>query len=230
MIHRLLLALALCLATSALAADRTVTVGSFERVRIDGPFEVRLVTGSPRVTIAGDPRATEAVEIRVDGATLSVRNSVSAWGERPSTGAPRPVLVTLTTPRLAYASVAAGGRLTIAGMKGLRLDLALAGAGSLAVAGMQADQLNATVLGTGRMTLAGRAARARLTVSGPGLIDATPLAVDDLVIVQDGVGETRATARRTAAITNTGAGSVTVTGNPACTTRAAATGPVICGR
>ncbi|MEG8053322.1 DUF2807 domain-containing protein [Sphingomonas aerolata] len=72
--------------------------------------------------------------------------------------------------------------------------------------------------------------RARLTVSGPGLIDATALAVDDLVVMQDGVGETRASARRTAHVTNSGAGSVTVAGTAACTVRAAATGPVICGR
>ncbi|MEG8021032.1 GIN domain-containing protein [Sphingomonas aerolata] len=123
-----------------------------------------------------------------------------------------------------------GGRLTIDRMKGLRLDLAVSGAGSLAVNDAQADQLNATVIGTGRMTLAGRSARARLTVSGPGLIDATALAVDDLVVMQDGVGETRASARRTAQVTNGGAGSVTVAGTAACTVRAAATGPVICGR
>ena len=55
-------------------------------------------------------------------------------------------------------------------------------------------------------------------------------AVDDLVVMQDGVGETRASARRTAQVTNGGAGSVTVAGTAACTVRAAATGPVICGR
>ena len=48
--------------------------------------------------------------------------------------------------------------------------------------------------------------------------------------MQDGVGETRASARRTAQVTNSGAGSVTVAGTAACTVRAAATGPVICGR
>ncbi|MDY1009122.1 GIN domain-containing protein [Sphingomonas sp. CFBP9019] len=230
MIRFLALLLLFACPVAAAAADRSVSVGSFERVRIDGPFDVRLVTGSPGAKVSGDPHATEAVEIRVDGATLSVRRSTSRWGERPEAGAQRPVIVMLSTPRLAFASVVAGGRLTIERMKGMRLDLAVSGAGSLAVNDAQADQLNAAVIGTGRMTLAGRSARARLTVSGPGLIDATALAVDDLVVMQDGVGETRASARRTAQVTNGGAGSVTVAGTAACTVRAAATGPVICGR
>ncbi|MEG8047874.1 DUF2807 domain-containing protein [Sphingomonas aerolata] len=109
MIRLLALPLLFACPVAAAAADRSVSVGSFERVRIDGPFDVRLVTGSPGAKVAGDPHATEAVEIRVDGATLSVRRSTSRWGERPETGAQRPVTVTLSTPRLAFASVVAGG-------------------------------------------------------------------------------------------------------------------------
>ena len=214
---------------AAIAADRTVSVGSFERVRIDGPFTVRLVKGSPGAKISGDPRAAEAVEIRIDGTTLSVRRSVGAWGEQAGNGMQKPVTVTLSTPRIAYASVVGAGRLTIDRMTGLRVDLAVSGAGTIAVEAVQADQMNATVIGTGRVTLAGRAARARLTVSGSGLMDATALIVDDLTVVQDGAGETRAAARRTAQVTNGGAGSVTVEGPAACTVRAAASGPVVCG-
>jgi hypothetical protein len=211
-------------------ASRTVSVGSFDRVRVEGPFEVRVATGSPRATITGDSRMTETVAVRVDGTTLSVRKGTGGWGEQPRTRGSRPIVITLSTPGLTSASVAAGGRLTIARMRGMRVDVTVSGNGSLSLAAADTDQLNATLIGTGQMTLAGRAARARLMTSGPGAIDASALVVDDLTVHLDGVGETKAAARYTAQVTNGGLGTVTVTGNAKCRVDAAAGGPVVCGK
>jgi hypothetical protein len=217
------------LAGQALAASRTVSVGSFDRIRVEGPVEVRVTIGSPRATIVG-PRGDDSVAVRVDGTTLSVRKSIGGWGEQPrGGGACGPVIVTLSTPGLTSASVAAGGRLTIAKMRGMRVDVTVSGNGSLALAAADTDQLNATLIGTGQMTLAGRAARARLVTSGPGAIDASALQVNDLTVHLDGVGETKAAARYTAQVTNTGLGTVTITGNGKCRVDAAAGGPVVCG-
>ncbi len=211
-------------------ASRTVSVGSFDRVRVEGPFEVRVTIGSPRATITGDSRTTESVAVRVDGTTLSVRKGTGGWGEQPRKGGSGPIVITLSTPGLSSASVEAGGRLTIAKMRGMRVDVTVSGNGSLALAAADTDQLNATVIGTGQMTLAGRAARARLVTSGPGAIDASALVVNDLTVHLDGVGETKAAARYTAQVTNSGLGTVTVTGNAKCRVDAAAGGPVVCGK
>ncbi|MES3099825.1 GIN domain-containing protein [Sphingomonas faeni] len=220
----------------SVATSRTVSVGSFDRVRVEGPFEVRVTIGSPRATITGDPSIAESVAVRVDGTTLSVRKGTGGWGEQPrgggsssGRGGAGPILVTLSTPGLTSASVAAGGRLTIAKMRGMRVDVTVTGNASLALIAADTDQLNATLIGTGQMTLAGRAARARLVTSGPGAIDASGLVVDDLTVHLDGVGETKAAARYTAQVTNSGLGSVTVTGNAKCRVDAAAGGPVVCG-
>lgn len=230
---RYLLAVPLLLSSPGLAqspaASRTVSVGSFDRVRVEGPFEVRVTIGSPRATIVG-PRGGEDVTVRVDGTTLSVRKGTGGWGEQPRGGGAGPIVVTLSTPGLTSASVAAGGRLTIARMRGMRVDVTVSGNGSLSVAAADTDQLNATVIGTGQMTLAGHAARARLVTSGPGAIDASELAVNDLTVHLDGVGETRAAARYTAQVTNSGLGTVTITGNAKCRVDAAAGGPVVCGK
>lgn len=212
------------------AASRTVSVGSFDRVRVEGPFEVRVAIGSPRATITGDSRMTETVAVRVDGTTLSVRKGTGGWGEQPRTAGSAPIVITLSTPGLTSASVAAGGRLTIARMRGMRVDVTVSGNSSLSLAAADTDQLNATLIGTGQMTLAGRAARARLVTSGPGAIDASALAVDDLTVHLDGVGEVKAAARYTAQVTNSGLGTVTVTGNAKCRVDAAAGGPVVCGK
>ena len=228
---KLCIAPLLLLASPALAQPapgRTVAVGSFDKIRVEGPFEVHVATGSPRATIGGDPRAAEDVAVRVDGTTLSVRKGTGGWGEQPYGGA-GPIIVTLSTPGLVSASVAAGGRMTIARMRGMRIDVTVGGSGSLTLDAADTDQLNATLIGTGRLTLAGRAARARLVSSGQGAIDATRLEVGDLIVHLDGVGETRAAARYTAQVTNTGLGTVTIAGPAKCRVDAAAGGPVVCG-
>ena len=72
--------------------------------------------------------------------------------------------------------------------------------------------------------------RARLIGSGPGAIDASALAVNDLTVHLDGVGAIKAAARYTAQVTNSGLGTVTVAGNAKCRVDAAAGGPVVCGK
>ena len=220
------------------AASRTVPVGSFDRVRVEGPFEVRVTIGSPRATITRAGGGDDGIAVRVDGTTLSVRKGVGGWGEQRGSGGGSgggganggPIVVTLSTPGLVAASVAAGGRLTIAKMRGMRVDVTVSGNGSLALAAADTDQLNATLIGTGEMTLAGRAARARLIASGPGVIDASALVVNDLTVHLDGVGAINAAARYTAQVTNAGLGTVSVGGTAKCRVDAAAGGPVVCGK
>ncbi|HEX8383517.1 MAG TPA: DUF2807 domain-containing protein [Sphingomonas sp.] len=229
MIRPAILSLAL-FAVPVAAAEKGVSVGSFDRVRVNGAFEVTHAPGSPGARVSGDPRVIERVEIRVDGATLTIRYNGQGWGEQGRIAPTGPVRVTLSSPALVAASVLAGGRLTAARMKGSRVDLSISGAGTIAVADMAADQLNAVVIGAGTLTLAGRAVRARLAVNGSGGIDAGKLEAGDLTVLLDGPGEIKAAARYNAAVTNSGLGAVSIAGAPRCTVRARAGGPVTCGR
>lgn len=218
------------LAGPAVAADRTIGLSSFDRVRVDGPFEVRIATGRPAgAVVSGDPRAIERVQVRVDGATAVVRRDVDGWGEQPRRAVSTPTVVTLSTPTLVSATSIAGARLAITRTKGDRVDLAVTGAGAIAVQAADAAVLNVTVIGAGTVAVSGHAARVRLLTNGPGTIDAGALSADDLVVRLDGSGETRARARYTATVTNAGLGRIDVAGSPRCTIRAVAGGPVRCG-
>ena len=230
MIARLLALALLTLPFAAQAAEHRYTFGSYDRVRIEGPFEVHITTGaSPGALATGDPRMIEGLDIAVQGSTLIVRMGHQGWGETPAgAAAPAPV-ITLTTPGLSAAFVNGGARVTIQGMKAQRVDLSVNGSGMVTVNGADTDQLFATIVGAGTMTLSGRAARARLVTNGAGNVDATALVVNDLAILQDGTGETRAAARYTAQVNATGLGHVVVTGKPKCLVHAAAGGPVECG-
>ena len=114
-------------------------------------------------------------------------------------------------------------------MKGERGDRAVTGPGTIGVGEVIADAASATVIGGGGITLAGRAGRARLMTNGPGTIDAGTLDAGDLVVRLDGPGATKARARYTASIVDTGLGQVAVAGSPKCTVKADAGGPVACG-
>lgn len=228
---RILLLLSLAaLSTPLAAAERKIGIGSFDRLRVDGPFEVRVATGrSPGGTIEGERDAIDAIEVRVDGTTLIVRPGGSAWGERPRGRSSTPPVVTLTTPALVSASVFGNARVTIGRMKGTRVDLSISGAGAIALTAVDADQVNATLIGAGTLSIGGRAAHARFVTNGPGTIDAAALDASDLFVRLDGLGATRAKARYTAQVTNTGLGTVVIDGNARCTIKATAGGPVECG-
>lgn len=210
------------------STTRTVAVGSFERARVDGPFEVTIATGQvPRAKVTGPVRAVDALVIDVQGGTLTVRARPLASGEPPLAATSR-LTIDLATPLLRSGSVQGGGRLSIAPMKAERIDLSVSGSGELSVDGVRTDQLNATLVGTGRMRIAGQAQRALLQSQGAGTIDSAALTVNDLTIRADGTGDTRAAARYTARITASGLGAVTVSGRPACTVRSSGS-PVTCG-
>lgn len=224
------LLLLLLVASPVAAAERPVFVGSFDRLRVEGPFQVTVASGrSPSARISGDPRLLDHVEVRLDGTTLVVRATIERWQEQPDTRGSTPVAVTLATPVLSSAIVVGGGAVTVTGARAARLDLSVTGSGSIVLAGANAEQANATVIGSGRIALAGRAGKARLLVNGAGRIDADRLDAGELVVRVDGPGETLARARFLATVTNIGLGHVAIAGTPRCIVRSDAGGPVQCG-
>lgn len=223
--------LVLTAAFPAEAAERRFAVGSFDRVRVDGPFDVQIVTGaSPRATVTGDGDVVERIDIDTEGNTLVVRARRDRWAERPNKAATAPPRVTLSTPSLATIAVLAGAAVRVNRMVAPRITLSVGGSGTIAVAGIVSDRLSATLIGSGGLTLAGRAGVTTLSTNGPGSIDATGLQANDLTVRLDGNGETKAAARFTATIVNVGIGRVIVAGSPKCVVKADAGGPVSCGR
>lgn len=222
----------LLLAAPATAADRTYVVTDFDRIRIDGPFEVHVITkGTPMARASGPVGATDGLDLRVEGTTLIVRAGPRGWEALPKAGAPAAPVITVRTAMLRSAIVIGGGKVDIAGpVRGQRVDLSVTGSGSLTVPGLDADQFNATLSGDGSMKLGGRAAKARLSASGAGALEASALVTDDLVLRLGGPGSITANARYTASVTTSGVGAATVYGKATCKVKAAAGGPILCGK
>jgi hypothetical protein len=223
----LLLALA---AAPASAAERRYSITDFDRVQVDGPYEVVLTTGGPSSARAsGAQPAIDAVTVEVSGGILRIRANRSAWGGYPgqATGTAR---IYASTRDLKAAIVRGSGSLAIDKVRGLRVDLTLAGNGKLSVAAVAADVLNVGVVGAGRMTLAGAAKQFRAAVEGSGDLDAATLKVDDAQLTSDTAGSVAFEARRSAKVKALGTGEVNITGAADCTVEASGAGSVRCGR
>ncbi|MES2337875.1 MAG: DUF2807 domain-containing protein [Pseudomonadota bacterium] len=225
---RLLPLLLLLTPAAAQAEERRYMLSGFDRVRVEGPFEVTVTAGgSPNAVASGDARAIDTVNVRVQGTTLIVSAGVNGWGGYPG-AAKAPPRVIVTVPALRSAAVIGGGRLTIDRMRGQRIDLTLTGSGRLAVGDAQADRIDATLIGTGQVTVAGKALQGRFQSNGAGAIDAGGMDVADLRVTWQSAGDGRFAARNTADVQAAGQGAITVAGAPACTVSGG--GPVVCGK
>lgn len=227
---RLIFVPLLLIATGAAAPqlrERSFMLTDFDRVRLDGPFRVEIVTGLPSgVVVTGDGRAAERVNVRVDGGTLVIAPSTLGWdGWRE--GREGDLAIRVGVRRLRGARVNGGGRLTIDKVAAPRVDLGVSGSGQLAIGTLDTDQLVATLVGTGAMTLSGGSGRvARFMSQGAGTIDAAGTRFSDLTVHSQSSGDSRFAATMTAAVTALGSGAVRVTGTAKC--RLSGPGPMTC--
>lgn len=226
MIATLLLPM-LALHAAAPGEERRFVFTSVDRLRVQGPFTVEVVSGSPGAVATGDPGALDSLQVRAEGGTLTINTGAGGW-ERRTRADPGTVHIRVSTPRLRAASANGGAAVRIGAMRAARVDLALQGTGSLEVDDIRADELVATHTGFGTMTLAGTAERARLRGFGAARVAAAAFAAEDAVIVWESPEPLTIGVRYTAQVIATGTGQVTILGRPDC--RVSGGGPVECGR
>lgn len=217
-----LIALTVALATWPLpgdAATRNFGVNGFDRVRVDGPFKIRLATGiAPFARVSGSPAAIDQVAIEVQGRTLVVHTSRSSWGGYP--GADHgPVEISVGTHELTAAWLNGSGTIEIDRVRGLGFDLSVQGSGAARIGNADVDQLRVAVAGAGSAALAGRAAKMTAVVRGMSRLDAGGLVTRDATIGAEGPATVTANVTNAVEIDGSGAATVTLTGGPACTAR-----------
>jgi hypothetical protein len=218
-------------ASPALADDQRIMVMDFDRVQVEGPYQVTLTVGPTSAAVAtGSRAALERVTIEVQGRTLRIRPNRSAWGGGyPGERAGGPVTVQASTRELRGASIIGPGSLSIDRAKGLRIDLGVSGSGRLGIANVDADQLVVNLNGSGKIMLGGKARQLRATIGGSGDLDGSAFGADNADLTADTSGAIAFTALRTAKVRANGAGDVAIAGPAACTVTGLAAGIVRCG-
>src|SRR6185295_9958904 len=145
------------LAAPASAEDRRYSVGDFDRLIVEGPYQVHLVTGRASAASAqGGRDALDRVTIDVQGQILRVRRNRNAWAGAPGAD-PGIVTIELATRSVRSARLIGPARLDLEGARGLNLELSVEGSGDLRAAGVDADRLSLALLGSGSLTVAGTA-------------------------------------------------------------------------
>ena len=199
---------------------RNFTVRGFERIRIDGPVAVKLVTGvAPYARAVGDSSAIHNIEVRNNGATLVVswRQSDRRGYRGDSAG---PVTVEIGTRTLEQAWVNGSGNLDIDKIERRAFTLSVQGAGGATIGALDVDTLDIGVAGAGTIRVAGDAKEATFLVRGMSNLDAEALKVRDLELGIDGPSFARVHASNAVKLEAIGTVDVTVLGGPACTVKA----------
>ena len=211
---------ALLLASPALGAERNYSVTSFDRIRVDGPYQVTLKTNvAPFAKASGAQASIDGLSIRVEGRTLIVRaNPSGGWGGYPGE-ARGPVTIALGTHDLSTAWVNGAGALAIDRVKGLHFDLAIQGSGAASIGSANVDQMRIGLSGAASSRVAGKALKMTATVRGASTLDAEALAVNDAVIGAEGPATVRASVSGTAKVNALGLASVALAGTPSCTAK-----------
>ena len=207
------------LASPAGAATRNFGVTGFEKVRVEGPFRVKLTTGvAPFASASGSPAAIEKVAIEMRGNTLLVHASSSSWGGYPGQDA-GPVEIDIGTHDLSSAWLTGSGAIAIDKISGLSFDLSVQGSGAATIGETDVDQLNISIGGTASASLSGRADKLTAVVRGVSSLDAANLAVKDATIGAEGTATVAANVSNSVKVDGNGPITVRFTGGPACTLR-----------
>jgi hypothetical protein len=217
--HLLCFALIVLAAAPAGAATRNFGVSGFDRVRVDGPFKVRLTTGvAPFARATGSAAALDGVAVEVQGRTLVVRVNRSNWGGYPG-DSKGPVEIVIGTHELSAALVNGVGSLAIDKVRGLAFDLAVQGSGSASIDTVAVDQMKVGISGSGNIRVAGAAPQLTAVVRGVSSLDASGLKSKDATIGAQGAATVKAAVSGTAKVEGQGPASIELSGSPACTTR-----------
>lgn len=205
---------------AAQAGQRNYSVTSFDRIRIDGPYQVQLRTNvAPYARATGSPASLDGVSIEVEGRTMIIRAGSGGWGGYP--GAARgPVTIEVGTHELGTVWINGAGSLSIDRVKGLNFDLAIQGSGNARIDSADVDQMKIGISGAGSALLAGKAKKLTAIIRGTSSFDGDGLQVTDAMIGAEGPTTVRVQVSNSAKIDATGLATVTLSGNPACTVKA----------
>ena len=209
---------------AAAPAERRYTVTDFDRLRVDGPYEVVLTTGrAPSArAVAGSAGDLDGLSIDVESRELRVR----AKPGRAAHG----IRLELATHDLRAVNVTGPAQVEIDKAKAQRFALSLSGSGGVLLGRVETDALSLGVAGSGHVRIGGTAKSLKATVVGTAGLDGEGLTADQAEIFSETAGRVALTARTTARVRASGSGETVVTGNAACTVEQRGRGPVRCGR
>lgn len=222
---------ALCLsAPQANAAERKLLMSGFKDIVIENDIAVELIVGkSPRAVAIGDRRELPRVLLERRGKALVIklrRTNINSR-RRP---VEQPLVVRLQNYDLENVTIRGNGTLTTNILSSNNTARVLiSGSGALNVGKLESNRLIATIIGNGNISFAdGKVRDGLIEIQGGAIVDAGGVIFDDLDITHQGNGETIATVKRAANISNNGRGRISITGSANCFIKQAGSAVIDC--
>jgi hypothetical protein len=213
---------------SGKAGVRNFEVGSFDSVLLGGPHDVVVtIGGPPSVRAEGNAEALERLDIRVEDGHLKI-GVKDGWSLGLRRERPR-VVIHVTAPSLAAASIGGSGDMRIDRVEGDAFAASVGGSGDMAIASLRTGRADFSIAGSGGIQAAGKVQKVSLSIAGSGDIDAGSLESDMASVSLVGSGDVRARAMKSAEISLLGSGDVSISGTAKCKTSKMGSGDVRCG-
>lgn len=222
--------------------SETRTLPSFERIQVNGDFEVEVDTGvESAVWINADENLMDFIVTHVSGDKLVIEER-DDYRLKPS----RTIHVRVTTPTLTSLELKGSGHLYCNGANSDEVELGVEGSGNLecfqieaalvdcsvegsgSITGsMTTENLTGQVEGSGEIRLSGSATSSELRVIGSGYIRASQLNSNVCVAYISGSGNIDTRVVSSLDVTIIGSGMVYYSGNPAVETYISGSGRVV---
>ena len=224
--------IAILCAAPASGATRHFEIAGFEKLRVEGPFRVKLTTGVPTsASVSGSQAGIDRVAVDLIGRTLVIHNNLSSWGGSSDSDNAGPIEVQIGTHDLNAVMLTGAGLLQINEVKGLSFDVSVQGSGQVSIDRADVDQFNVGLVGTASSIIGGRAGMLKLNTQGVSSFDGSGLIAKDATIAANGAATIKVDVTNSAKIDASGPATVTLTGNPACITKLGGSASVAgCGR
>jgi hypothetical protein len=209
-------------AHAATVEEKTYQLGAFERIAASGPQEIVIAFGETHSVRAEG--AIGRLEVVVEDGELIIRPRGGGDWDSDST------TVFVTLPRLTGVSLSGPGEISIDKVVSDRFAATVQGfGGEIEIGGLEVDEAEFTIEGPGSIAAAGAARATRVTINGPGELQAGDLQSQTAMVAVRGPGDAELTVEQEADVSATGLGEVDIDGPARCTVSTSGAGSVSCG-
>jgi len=223
--------LSLAIAAPVAAATRSFPVAGFTRLKVDGPFDLRVHTGAPAAAVARGPRSgLDQLIVARKGDVLVVTSERGGNWPALNRGKAEAIRIDVAVPSLQALETTGSGSVGIDRIRASMFSVLLTGSGELTIGWLDAGRFAAEVTGSGDIVVAGgRTGRSDVSLRGSGDFRGNGLAVGLLTASVTGSGDLLVGPTRVARANLAGSGDIVIGGRPRCTGSRVGSGRLRCG-
>jgi hypothetical protein len=208
---------------SGTVIEKARQIGSFNKVRLDGPVDARLVAAEQSaVRVRADDNIEPMVTTSLDGDTLVI-------GIKPGSGfsTRNPVKVLVDFKQLQQLQIRGSGDAELDRLTADRLQLELSGSGDVQIGLLELRELHAKLSGSGDLQLAGKVEQQEWELSGSGDVSAASLSGQRVKARLSGSGDMRLGVSQELDVALSGSGDLSYSGRPLLKSKVSGSGDLI---